>query len=54
MAFDSSRPLQEKMSFFWHGHFCSEFGKVGDSEQMRLQIDLFRKDGMGNVRDAGR
>ncbi len=51
MAFDSPRPLQEKMAFFWHGHFCSEFGKVGDSEQMRLQIDLFRKDGMSNVRD---
>ena len=29
MAWDSPRPLQEKMAFFWHGHFCSEFGKVG-------------------------
>ena len=50
MAFDSPRPLQEKMSFFWHGHFCSEYGKVGNAEQMRLQIDLFRKDGLGNIR----
>ena len=50
MAFDSPRPLQEKMSFFWHGHFCSEYGKVANAEQMRLQIDLFRKSGLGNVR----
>ncbi len=50
MAFDSPRPLQEKMSFFWHGHFCSEFSKVDSSEQMRQQIDLFRKDGLGNIR----
>ena len=54
MAFDSPRPLQEKMAFFWHGHFCSEFGKVGDAEQMRLQIDLFRKNGLGNVRDLAK
>ena len=54
MAFDSPRPLQEKMSFFWHGHFCSEYGKVGDAEQMRLQIDLFRKNGLGNVRSLAK
>jgi uncharacterized protein (DUF1800 family) len=50
MAHDSPRPLQEKMSFFWHGHFCSEFGKVGGSHWMREQIDLWRTDGLGNVR----
>ncbi len=54
MALDSPRPLQEKMSFFWHGHFCSEYGKVGNAEQMRLQIDLFRKDGLGNIRDLAK
>jgi len=50
MAHDSTRPFQERMAFFWHGHFCSEFGKVGSSEQMRRQIDLWRSDGLGNVR----
>ncbi|RLE16424.1 MAG: hypothetical protein DRJ50_15080, partial [Actinobacteria bacterium] len=54
MAHDSPRPLQEKMSFFWHGHFCSEFGKVGGSEWMREQIDLWRTQGLGNVRSIAK
>ncbi len=54
MARDSPRPLQEKIGFFWHGLFCSEFGKVGSAELMREQIDLFRHDGMTNVRTLAR
>ncbi len=50
MAFDSPKPLQEKVSFFWHGLLCSEFGKVGTAELMREQIDTFRFDGLGNLR----
>lgn len=50
MAHDSSRPFQERMSFFWHGHICSELGKVGSAELMREQIDVFRRDGLGNMR----
>ena len=38
------------MAFFWHGHFCSEFGKVGSSMLMREQIDLWRSEGLGNIR----
>ncbi len=51
MAHDSSRPIQERMAFFWHGHLVSEFGKVGSAELMREQIDLYRRDGLGNVRN---
>ncbi len=51
MAHDSPRPIQERMAFFWHGHLCSEFGKVGSAELMREQIDLYRRDGLGNLRD---
>jgi uncharacterized protein (DUF1800 family) len=51
MAHDSPRPLQEKMAFFWHGHFCSDLSKVGSAVLMREQIDLFRRHGLGNVRD---
>src|SRR6056297_1483324 len=29
MAHDSPRPMQEKMAFFWHGHFCSDLTKAG-------------------------
>ncbi|HUV19190.1 MAG TPA: DUF1800 family protein [Ilumatobacteraceae bacterium] len=50
MAHDSARPFQERMAFFWHGHFCSEFGKVGSSMLMREQIDLWRREGLGNIR----
>jgi uncharacterized protein (DUF1800 family) len=50
MAHDSARPFQERMAFFWHGHFCSEFGKVGSSMVMREQIDLWRREGLGNIR----
>jgi uncharacterized protein (DUF1800 family) len=50
MARDSLRPFQERMAFFWHGHFCSEFGKVGSSMLMREQVDLWRRDGLGNLR----
>ncbi len=49
MAHDSLRPFQERLAFFWHGHFCSEFGKVGSSMLMREQIDLWRRDGLGTV-----
>ncbi len=51
MAHDSSRPIQEKMAFFWHGHFCSDLSKSGSAELMREQIDLFRHDGLGNLRE---
>ena len=50
MAHDSPRPIQEKLGFFWHGHFCSELGKVGSAELMREQIDLFRSSAFGNLR----
>ncbi|HUF98693.1 MAG TPA: DUF1800 domain-containing protein, partial [Ilumatobacter sp.] len=51
MAHDSPRPLQEKMALFWHGHFCSSNAKVGSINLMQQQIDLFRRDGLGNFRD---
>ena len=50
MARTSSRPIQEKMAFFWHGHFCSEWGKVFDTGAMMQQNKLFRDGGLGNVR----
>ena len=49
MAHDSLRPFQERLAFFWHGHFCSEFGKVGSATLIREQIDLWRRGGLGDV-----
>lgn len=51
MAHDSSRPMQEKMSLFWHGHLVSDLGKVGDVEPMQEQIDLYRNEALGNIRE---
>ena len=44
------RPFAERMAFFWHGHFCSDLGKVNSAIQMREQIDLWRRSGLGNLR----
>lgn len=45
------QPLQEKMTFFWHGHFCSANSKVNDMNAMYDQQALFREQGMANFRD---
>ncbi len=42
----------ERMAFFWHGHICSELGKVSSAQAMREQIDLFRSRGLGPVTDS--
>jgi uncharacterized protein (DUF1800 family) len=54
MAHDSPRPLQEKMGFFWHGHFCSDLRKAVFATLMREQIDLFRRRGLGKLRTLAR
>ena len=48
MAFDSPRPIQEKMTFFWHGHFTSEWQKVEDATMMLNQNTLYRDNAFGN------
>jgi uncharacterized protein (DUF1800 family) len=50
MAFDSPRPIQEKMTFFWHGHFTSEWNKVNDTKMMMDQNALFRDNAFGDFR----
>ena len=43
----TSRPLQEKMTLFWHGHFATALQKV-DAAQMLPQNLLFRRMALGN------
>jgi uncharacterized protein (DUF1800 family) len=45
------RPLVEKMTFFWHGHFATSFGKVGNAFLMYRQNQLFRERGLGSFGD---
>lgn len=47
----SSRPLQEKLVVFWHGHFTSGFREVKSSSALYDQNQLFRRRAHGNFRD---
>jgi len=42
------RPLQEKLTLFWHGHFATSAVKVRESYFIWRQIDLFRRMAAGN------
>src|SRR4051794_15946464 len=48
---DTPRPLQERIALFWHNHFATSVGKVRQSALVSRQIDLFRRQGLGNFRD---
>lgn len=45
------RPLQEKMTLFWHGHFATSVQKVKNAYLMYLQNETFRKQATGNWLD---
>lgn len=42
----TSRPLLEKMVYFWHGHLTSAISKVGQPELMRRQNGFFRQNAL--------
>jgi uncharacterized protein (DUF1800 family) len=43
-------PLAEKMTLFWHGHFCSGLDKCG-FPQLFGQFKILRANALGNFRD---
>ncbi len=47
---DSPKPMEERMAFFWHGHFCSGWDKVNSARAMLEQNKLFRDSAFGNFR----
>jgi uncharacterized protein (DUF1800 family) len=47
----SPRPLEEKMTLFWHGHFVSSATKVKNGRLLWQQQELFRKLGNKNFQD---
>jgi hypothetical protein len=47
----TARPLEEKMTLFWHGHFATGDNKVQSSEMMWQQNGLFRTNAVGNFHD---
>ena len=47
----SRRPLLEKLTYFWHGHFATAIHKVGRPELMQLQNETLRLHALGSFRD---
>ena len=45
---NTKRPLQEKMTLFWHGIFCVGNSKCEHGRQIQQQLDMFRELGMGS------
>ena len=48
---NTKRPLQEKMTLFWHHVLATGNSKVDNYDQLLEQIKLLRDKGMGNYRD---
>jgi Protein of unknown function (DUF1800) len=45
------RPLEEKLTLFWHGHFATGENKVRDYRMMLRQNQMFRTNASGNFRE---
>ena len=47
----TKRPLEEKLTLFWHGHFATGENKVRDYRMMLQQNLMLRKNASGSFRD---
>ncbi len=47
----TNRPLQEKMTLFWHGHFTSGYREVYSWRDMYRQNEFLREHALGDFRD---
>lgn len=47
----SKRPLAEKMTLFWHGHFAVSNAKVTNPLAMHTHLVTLRQHGLGNFRE---
>lgn len=45
---ETERPLQEKLTLFWHGHFACSYLAAEDSYSMWQQNEMFRRRASGN------
>lgn len=45
---ETGRPLEEKLTLFWHGILATSFRVIEDSYHMYLQNQMFRKHALGN------
>ena len=47
----TNRPLEEKLTLFWHGHFATGNNKVRDYRMMLRQNEMLRQHASGRLRD---
>jgi len=47
----SPRPLQEKLTLFWHNHFATSNAKVNNAGHILSQYGLMRRHALGSFRD---
>lgn len=45
---ETPRPLEEKMTLFWHGHFATNYRTIENSFHMFMQNGMFRTHALGN------
>ncbi len=48
---ETPRPLEEKMTLFWHGYFTSGYREVRSSQMMYDQNELLREHALGSFRE---
>jgi len=48
---ETPRPLEEKLTLFWHGHFATNYRTIENSYHMFAQNRLFRENAAGNFGD---
>jgi len=47
---NTHRPLEEKLTLFWHGHFATENSKVRDYRLLLNQLETLRRNANGSFR----
>ena len=48
LMINSPRPLEEKMTLFWHGLFATAYGKLNHAKGVVNQTNTFRRCGLGS------
>ena len=48
---NTQRPLEEKMTLFWHGLFATAYGKLNHAKAVVNQTNTFRRCGLGTFGD---
>ena len=48
---NTKRPLEEKITLFWHGLFATSYGKLNHAKAVVNQTSTFRRNGLGAFRN---